>query len=421
MAADPLVVDQRPEAPSAGSSAVPLSRRSQARLVVVLGALVALGPLTIDMYLPALPQIESDLLTTPAAVQLTLTGTLFGLGIGQLLVGPISDAIGRRRPLLAGIALHVVASLLCVVAPTIVVLGALRVVQGLGIAAASVVATAVVRDLFSGSDVARILSRLMLVIGVAPVLAPTVGGELLRWTDWRGIFVALAVAGVALSAVAALALPESLPPHRRLSGGVAATGRVYQTLLRDRAFVALVLVAGFSMAAVFAYVAGASFVFQRQYGLDEQMFGLVFGAGALGLIGATQLNVVLLRRYTSERILTGAMATGSVAGIVLVLTSATGFGGFLGVLLPLWTVVAMVGFSLPNAPALALDAHGDTAGTASALLGAVQFGVGALSAPLVGLLGNDSLAMGIVVTGSMVVGTAALLLVIGARRGPGPA
>jgi DHA1 family bicyclomycin/chloramphenicol resistance-like MFS transporter len=416
----PVVVPEAPPAPYApdrdAPSAVPIGRRHRARLVLVLGALVALGPLTIDMYLPALPAIEADLLTTPAAVQLTLTGTLFGLGVGQLVVGPVSDAIGRRRPLLAGIVLHVVASLLCVVAPTVGVLGALRVVQGLGIAAAAVVATAVVRDLFSGSDVARILSRLMLVIGVAPVLAPTLGGEVLRWTDWRGVFVALAAAGLALTVVAALALPESLPPERRLSGGVVGTIGVYGSLLRDRAFVGLVLVAGFSMAAVFGYVAGASFVFQQQYGMDEQRFGLVFGAGALGLIAATQLNVLLLRRYSPARILAVAMAAGSVAGLVLVVVAATGFGGLAGFLVPLWTVVAMVGLSLPNAPALALAAHGDAAGTASALLGAVQFGVGALAAPLVGVLGNDSVAMALVVAGGMLASTAALLLVAEPRR-----
>jgi len=172
---------------------------SRLRLVLVLGALVALGPFTIDMYLPALPTLAGDLATTPAAVQLTLTGTLAGLALGQLLVGPMSDALGRRQPLLVGVGLHVVASLLCLVAPNVAVLGGLRLVQGVGAAAASVVAMAIVRDLYDGRAAATLFSRLMLVLGVAPVLAPTVGGEVLRYTSWRGLFAVLAVLGLLMA------------------------------------------------------------------------------------------------------------------------------------------------------------------------------------------------------------------------------
>ncbi|MGK5675743.1 multidrug effflux MFS transporter [Micromonospora sp. URMC 106] len=382
------------------------------RLVLVLGSLIAIGPLTIDMYLPALPDIAADLHTTSAAVQLTLTGTLAGLAFGQLLIGPLSDAVGRRAPLLAGIGLHIVASLLCVVAPSIEVIGALRVLQGLGAAAASVVAMAVVRDLFDGAAFAKLFSRLMLVMGVAPILAPTLGSELLRWSDWRGVFLALAVFGLLLVTVAAFGLPETLPPARRRGGGVAATVRVYGSLLRDRTFVGLVLVAGLAMAALFAYVAGSSFVFQEQYGLDEQEFGLAFGAGAVGLIMATQLNVRLLRRYSPQRILSTALGVGTAAGIVLLVFAATGFGGLASVLASLWVVLAAGGLALPNAPALALSRHGEAAGTAAALLGAVQFGVGALAAPMVGMLGTGSVAMASVVAGGMVAATIVLLVVV---------
>src|SRR6185437_114933 len=210
-----------------------MSGRQRAWLVLVLGSLIAIGPLTIDMYLPALPSITSALQTTSTAVQLTLTGTLLGLALGQLIIGPISDAIGRRRPLIAGLVVHVVASILCVLAPNVAVLGALRILQGLGVAAAAVVATAVVRDLFSGAAFARLFSRLMLVMGAAPILAPTLGGALLRWTSWRGVFVALAVFGVALVIVALFALKETLPVERRRSGGTFATLTVYGQLLRD--------------------------------------------------------------------------------------------------------------------------------------------------------------------------------------------
>ena len=389
-----------------------MTGRERFRLVLVLGSLIALGPLTIDMYLPALPAITDDLQTTAAAVQLTLTGTLAGLALGQLLIGPLSDAIGRRRPLLYGVVVHIVASLLCVVAPNLGVLGGLRVLQGLGAAAAAVVAMAIVRDLFVGLAAAKLLSRLMLVMGAAPILAPTLGGITLTWTDWRGVFVVLTGFGVAIVTVAALALPETLPVERRRSGGVLGTLRVYGSLLRDRTFVGLILVAGLAMAAMFAYVSGSSFVFQEQYGLDEQQFGFTFGAGAIGLIAATQLNVRLLRRWSPSQILVSALAFGAVAGTVLLLFAATGLGGLVGLLVPLWLVLASAGLALPNAPALALSRHGEAAGTAAALLGAVQFGVGALAAPLVGTLGTGAVAMAIVIAGGMLAAVAVLLIVV---------
>ncbi|MFC7707300.1 multidrug effflux MFS transporter [Micromonospora lupini] len=389
-----------------------MTNRQRAQLVLVLGALIAIGPLTIDMYLPALPAITAGLQTTETAVQLTLTGTLVGLALGQLLVGPLSDVVGRRLPLLAGLAAHIVASVLCVFAPNIAVLGALRVLQGLGVAAATVVATAVVRDLFSGASFARIFSRLMLVMGLAPILAPTLGSGLLRWTEWRGVFAALAVLGALLIVVAALQLPETLAVARRRHGGVAATLRDYRGLLNDRAFVGLVLVAGLAMAALFAYVSGSSFVLQDQYGLDEQQFGLAFGAGAVGLIGGTQFNVRLLRRYTPQQILISALVAGTAAGLLLVVFAATGFGGLGTLLASLWLVLAAAGLALPNAPALAMSRHSEAAGTAAALLGAVQFGVGALSAPLAGLFGTGSVPMAIVIAGGMAAALAVMVLVV---------
>ncbi|WP_329106093.1 multidrug effflux MFS transporter [Micromonospora sp. NBC_01699] len=407
-----LTSEPRPT-PGQQASAGPgeLDRRQQRRLIVVLGSLIAIGPLTIDMYLPALPTITADLQTTTAAVQLTLTGTLAGLALGQLLIGPLSDAVGRRRPLLIGTIVHVIASVLCVVAPNIAVLGTLRVLQGLGAAAASVIALAVVRDLFSGSAVARLFSRLMLVMGVAPVLAPTLGGALLKWTDWRGVFVALAILGAGLIAVIVFALRESLPPEKRRTDGALGTLRVYGSLLRDRTYVGLALVAGLAMAALFAYVAGSSFVFQDQYGLDEQQFAVVFGAGAVGLIGATQLNVRLLRRYTPFQILRGALVAGTVLGAGLLVVAATNFGGLAGVLVLLWAVLAAAGLALPNAPALAMARHGEAAGTAAALLGAVQFGIGAVAAPLVGVLGTGSVAMAAVIAGGMLAALVVLVVV----------
>ena len=394
------------------AAVAPPSGAARLRLVLVLGSLIALGPLTIDMYLPALPTLADDLRTTAAAAQLTLTGTLVGLALGQLLVGPLSDTFGRRRPLLVGVGVHVVASLLCLVAPNIEVLGGLRMLQGIGAASATVVSMAIVRDLFVGRAAATLFSRLMLVLGVAPVVAPTLGGEILRFTSWRGVFAVLAVLALALLVMAALALPETLPPERRRPLGLGNTARTYRALLRDRTFVGLVLVAGLAMAGLFGYVAGSSFVFQEQFGLDQQQFGLLFGAGAIFLIGGTQLNAVLLRRFEPRVLLPAALVLGTAAGVVLLVLAASDTGGLVGLVVPLWTVLFAVGVVLPNAPALALARHGETAGTAAALLGAVQMGVGAVISPLVGVLGNDAVAMGVVVAGGTLLALAVLLAVV---------
>jgi DHA1 family bicyclomycin/chloramphenicol resistance-like MFS transporter len=390
----------------------PATPPGRLRTTLLLGALIALGPLTIDMYLPALPTLTADLQATASAVQLTLTGTLVGLALGQLILGPLSDSLGRRRPLLAGTALHVLASLLIVFAPNIAVLGALRVLQGVGTAAGAVIALAVVRDLFSGRAGATLFSRLMLVMGAAPVLAPTIGGELLRFTDWRGIFVLLAVYGAALIALLSVMLGETLPPERRRKAGVASTLRTYGGLFRDRTYVGLVLVAGLVMAGLFAYVSGSSFVYQEQFGLDEQQFGLLFGAGAIWLIAGTQLNAALLRRFEPRQLLPAAIAGAMLAGLALLILSSTGAGGLPGVVAPLWVALFFCGISMPNGPALALARHGESAGTAAALLGAVQFGVGALVSPLVGLLGNDAPAMGAVIFAALLVALLVLVTVV---------
>ncbi|GAA1387773.1 multidrug effflux MFS transporter [Pseudonocardia kongjuensis] len=385
---------------------------SRLRIALILGALIALGPLTIDTYLPALPQVGEDLGASGTTVQLTLTGTLAGLALGQLLIGPLSDAYGRRLPLLAGTGLHVLASALVAVAPSIEVLAALRVLQGIGAAAGAVVGLAVVRDLFSGRAAATMLSRLILVMGAAPVLAPTLGGLLLTWTSWRGVFLFLALYGLVMLAVVTAGLPETLPPERRRSARFGPTVRTYGMLLRDRAFVGLVLVAGLAMGALFSYVSGAAYVFQEQFGVDQQTFGLLFGAGAIWLVVGTQLNPVLLRYVEPRRVMTAAVAAGVLAGLALAVLTTTGTGGLPAVLAGVWALLLTCGFILPNAPALALARHGRTAGTAAALLGSLQFGIGAATSPVVGLLGNDAAAMGLSMFGAIALSGLALVLVV---------
>jgi DHA1 family bicyclomycin/chloramphenicol resistance-like MFS transporter len=383
---------ETPAAPAEAATEVPQAPtgRRYLQLVLVLGALIALGPLTIDMYLPAFPTLSADLGASDSATQLTLTGMLAGLAAGQLVIGPLSDAFGRRRPLVAGLVGHALASVLAALAPTIEVLATVRVLQGFAGAAISVVAMAVVRDLFSGYAVARLMSRLMLVIGLAPILAPTIGGVILEWTSWRGIFGVLAAAAVVLTGVALVGVRETLPAQRRRPANLRATLATYRTLLGDTSFVALVLIGGLMMSAMFAYVSGSSFVLQDGYGLDEVAFGLVFGLNAAGLTITSQLNPMMIRRFGVLNVLSAAMVVGLLAALTLVVVGLTGAGGLAAVLVPLALVVASVGLSLPNTPALALTRHGESAGTAAALLGAVQFGVGALVAPLVGLFGSST-------------------------------
>ncbi|OBG16614.1 Bcr/CflA family drug resistance efflux transporter [Mycolicibacterium celeriflavum] len=384
---------------------------SRIRMIIVLGVMVALGPLTIDMYLPALPKIADELGVSSSVAQLTLTGTLAGLALGQLVVGPLSDSLGRRRPLMAGIVLHMLASLLCLFAPNIELLGIARGLQGMGAAAAMVVAIAVVGDLFTDSAAATVMSRLMLVLGVAPVVAPSLGAAVLLKASWHWVFAALVVIAGLLLLVAALTLPETLPASHRRPLKVRGIAATYLELLRDVRFVVLVLVAALGMSGLFAYIAAAPFVLQGRYGLDQQAFALVFGAGAIALIAATQCNVALLRRFSPQTIVLWALVVAAVAGAVFVGLSLAHLGGLAGFVVPVWVVLAAMGLVIPNAPAVALTRHPDAAGTAAALLGAAQFGLGAAIAPLVGALGNDEFALASVMTVGMVIALLALMAV----------
>jgi len=395
--------------PDAGAS---WTTGQRVRLVLVLGVLVALGPLTIDMYLPALPTIGEQLLATQAQAQLTLTGLLAGLALGQLVLGPLSDRYGRRKVLISGVVTHSVASVLCALAPSIEFLTAARVLQGVASAASAVVALAVVRDLFSGVAAARTLSRLTLVMGAAPIVAPTLGGLLLTSTSWRGVFVALAIFAVVLVGVAAKLLPETLPVERRRTGGAVDVLRTYGSLLHDRRFVGLVLVAGLSFSIMFAYISGSSFVLQDLYGLSQQQFALAFGAGAVLLIGATQLNPTLAERFHPVRVMQGGLLAALALTTLLLVLVVTETGGLLGLLVPLWLTLGAVGFVLPNGPALALTRHGRAAGTAAAVLGCTQFGIGAMAAPVVGLVGGGAVGMVAVMVGAAALAVTVLMLVV---------
>jgi DHA1 family bicyclomycin/chloramphenicol resistance-like MFS transporter len=312
---------------------------------------------------------------------------------------------------MAGIVLHMLASVMCLVAPNIVVLGVARSLQGVGAAAAMVVAIAIVGDLFTDTAAATVMSRLMLVLGVAPVVAPSLGAAVLLKASWHWVFAVLVVLAGLLLLLAVLALPETLPKSHRRPLKVKGILATYGSLFRDKRFVVLVLVAALGMSGLFAYIAGASFVLQGRYGLDQQEFALVFGAGAVALIGTTQLNVVLLRRFTPATIVVWALTASALLGATFVGLAAAGVGGLPAFVVPVWAILAAMGLVIPNAPALALSRHQEAAGTSAALLGAGQFGLGAAVAPLVGALGNDELALAVVMTVGVVVALLALLAV----------
>ncbi|MBA8794461.1 DHA1 family bicyclomycin/chloramphenicol resistance-like MFS transporter [Friedmanniella endophytica] len=384
------------------------------QLVLVLGALVAIGALTIDTYLPALPSLTEDFRTTAPTAQLTITGLMAGLGVGQLVVGPLSDAVGRRRPLITGLVAHGLMSVLCALAPTIELLIVARVLQGLAGAAVSVVAMAMVRDLFSGVRAARLLSRLTLVMGISPILAPTLGSALLRLTAWRGIFVFLAVVAALLTVLAVLALPETLPPARRVPARLRSSLTSYARLFRDPTYLIMVVVAGLMFATVFGYIGGSSFVLQEYFKLTPQQYGIAFGVTALGLIVATQINPALVQRFTPVAVLRAGVLLGFVGAALMVVAAATGFGGLIGFMAPLWITIAGAGLTFPNAPAIALTRHGESAGTAAALLGAAQFMISGISAPLVGALADGTpVPMAAVMAGAS--GLAVVLILAGRR------
>lgn len=392
--------------------------RAHLRLAVVLGAFVAFGPLSIDMYLPALPELTADLHASTSAVQLTLTGCLLGLAVGQLVVGPISDVRGRLAPLKVGLGLYVLASIGCALSTDVWLLAAFRLLQGLGGAAGIVLARAIARDQFSGPNLVKFFAMLSLVSGLAPILAPVIGGQVLHVAPWPGIFVVLAViAAVLLIVVSLKVIPETLPPSRRHPGGLRNVIGLFGSLLCDRRFVCYVLAGGLSMGAMFAYIAGSPFLLENIHGLSPQMFSACFGLNALGIAAGAQFSGRMIHRFSSFAMLTygvTAMMVGSVLLLIGVILEA-----------PLWYVVVALfiaighgGFVFTNSMSLALHAHGEKAGSASALFGLSQFVIGAAVAPLVGLKGEtNAVPLGIV----MVTCTAiAVSLVVISTRFDGP-
>jgi MFS transporter, DHA1 family, multidrug resistance protein len=368
--------------------------------VLALGGLSAFGPLSLDLYLPGLPQLTMDLRASEAAGQLSLSLCMIGLALGQLLVGPFTDRVGRRRPLLVGVVVFALSAALCAITPSIELLLLFRLLTGLAGGAGIVIARAMVRDLYDGDMVARVFALLMLVSGTAPVLAPVLGGGLLLVTDWRGVFWVLAAIGAVLL-VAALSQPESLPGPRRRAAGGGALLRVLRAVLRDRTFLVPALVLSLSSCALFSYIAMGSFVLQGAYGLGQQGFAVVFAVNSIGIVLFGRLSAVLVGPVGARRLLRAGVALALLAAVTLLLAVLLS-GSVWAVLPPLFLLVGSIGLVFPNGTALALAGQKQAAGSASALLGLLQFALGAVLPPLASLGGVTPLVMALSIVATAV-------------------
>ncbi|HUC92204.1 MAG TPA: multidrug effflux MFS transporter [Paenibacillus sp.] len=374
------------------------ARNRRLQLVLVLGSLTALAPLSIDMYLPALPMLAGDFQTDSATAQLSLTAFFLGLACGQLIAGPVSDAAGRRKPLLIGMSSYVAASLLSAAAPSIEVFVMLRLIQGFAGAFGIVIARAIVRDHYSGAELTRFFAMLSMVGGSAPVLAPIAGGLLLAVIAWPGIFLVLAALGSCMLLAAFYAVPESLADDNRVKGGLGKSLSVMRRLLADREFMGYVLALGLVSAGLFAYIAGSPFILQEIYGVSPQVFSLLFAANGVGFIVGSQLAARIALRFGERRVLAFGLYLSAVNGLILLLILIAG-AGLAYVLPPLFIIVACIGIVSTTGSSLALQNHQKSAGTAAALMGLSSMLLGAVVSPLVGLGGSlTALPMGLVIT-----------------------
>jgi|HigsolmetaAR201D_1030396.scaffolds.fasta_scaffold08988_4 DHA1 family bicyclomycin/chloramphenicol resistance-like MFS transporter len=356
--------------------------------IVVLGLLSGIGPLSTDMYLPALPALSRELGASMSQAQLTLSAGIFGMALGQIIAGPSSDAWGRRRPLWIGLILFVLTSFACSLATSTEVLAVLRLLQGVSGAAAMVMATAIASDLYHGITRARFFSLLVMVSSLAPIVAPVIGSQLLAFTSWRGIFGTLMVLGLLLL-VAAFSISETLPASQRQPGDLGTLVRSFARLFKNRRFMGYALSSAFVFASGITYISSAPFILQETFQISEQMTGLIFGANALGIVLVAQLNARLLKRYAARWLLLTGLVQLAVSGVLMLLFGTLDVG-LIGILPSMFLLVASLGFVIPNATALALSTT-DTAGSAAGLLGLLQFSVGALIAPLVGIGGSYSI------------------------------
>jgi len=392
-----------------------LSGKKRIQLAILLGSLGLLGPFTIDTYLPSFPTIVKDFHTTASLVQISLTACLLGLGAGQLFIGPLSDVKGRRKPLLLFLCLYLLASLTCSFSPNIYFLIVARFVQGFSAAGGLVVSRAIVRDLFSGKELTKFFTLIVLVGNLGPIVAPIAGGAILSFTKWNGVFIVLACIGAILIFMVSLKLPETLPPEKRVPSNLPQLMSNFGSLFKEREFMGYAFTQGFTTAGIFAYVSGIPFVYQNIYHVSPQQFSLLFGINGLGLIIGSQL-VGRLADYISERTflkigLGISIAAGAILLIALLLKAP-----LIAVAIPIFFFVSSISIIGTTSFALAIESQGHIAGSASALLGLLPFVLGSLSAPLVGIAGSyTGVPMGVTIFGASLLALLSYFILVRKR------
>ncbi len=382
------------------------------RFALLLGTLAAMGPLTIDMYLPSFPTIVAAFDTTASFVQVSLTATLLGIGLGQLLLGPMSDVHGRKKPLLISLIAYFVASALCAFSPSIEFFIAARFFQGFAASAGIVISRAIVRDVYSGRELTKFFALLMLINNLAPILAPIFGGGVLAFTDWTGIFLTLSVIGFLLFVIILWRMDETLPKEKRVPSNISTTIKNFLSLLNNREFMGSALAQGFIMAGIFAYVAGTPFVYQNIYGVSPQTFSLLFGMNGFGLILGTQTVGRLTGVLTERQFLEIGLLMSISAGTFLL--GAVLFNGpLLTLIIPIFVFVASIGVISTASFSLAMESQGHIAGSASALLGLLPFMLGSITAPLVGVAGEETaIPMGAIIFASALIAVLSYVVLV---------
>lgn len=402
-------------APPLGNS---YTRRRRIAIIITLGMLTALGPFTIDLYLPSFPALKADLGITDAQVQLTLSATTLGFALGQLIVGPLSDRLGRRVPLIVSTALHVTASVLVAIAPTVEFLTAMRTLQGIGASGGAVVAMAMARDLFGGRQLVVMLSRLALVSGLAPIIAPIVGSWMVSFMPWRGVFWALAVYGALVIVLVTIMTVETRPPSERTTGGLGPLARAYRMVFTDRLSLAAIITAMFSFGALFSYVSSSSVLLQEVYGLSPSGFGAVFAICSFGVFLGVQLGSRLGQKWGSQWVLALSTSLMVLAGFAVLLVDLADVG-YLPLVPSLWILTFGFGLTMPNAQILLLHNHRERSGTAASVFGAMMQVTGSVVGPIIGLAPMTSavpMGTSIVICGALA--SAAVWLVLRPRTVP---
>jgi len=361
-------------------------------IIFILGMLTALGPFSIDMYLPGFPAIAKDLHTTVAEVSLSLSSFFIGISAGQLLYGPLLDRYGRKNPLYFGLALYVLASLACVLATSIDALVYLRFVQAIGSCAAGVASMAMVRDLFPVEESAKVFSKLILILGVSPMVAPTVGGYVTAAFGWQSVFIILTIISALILALVFFKLPESSKPDPSFSLKPKPIIMNFLSVLQERQFITYALTGAIAFAGLFAYISGSPMVFMEIYHVDNRVYGWIFAFLSIGFIGASQINNLILKSFRSDQVVLTAMLVQSSVGLLFFLGTVTGWFGLPGTIAMLFMFLCCMGFSFPNASALSLAPFSKNAGSASALMGALQMAIGSLASVAISLL-NDKTAV----------------------------